>query len=818
MTNLVVVESPAKCSKIQGFLRGLGGDWKVIATMGHIRALKQHLTAVGLNTNFTPIYEWISKKSLALLKESAKSADKIFLASDDDREGEAISYSVCLLLGIDPATTPRIVFHEITERAVKSAVANPRTIDMSIVNAQQARAMLDMMIGFTISPILWKHVAPTLSAGRCQTPALKFVADREAEIHKHTNTLSWTISGLWSNATTALTSPLPHINASIDDNNTLLDEKNAMEYLYKIHSTREAIVASNVISDWSSNASPPLITSTLQQQSSAIHNISPKQTMRIAQSLYESGLITYMRTDKAVLCEEARLSASSIVREKYGEEYVKTGSSRQSALSSSIANSQEAHEAIRPTHFETQTITGDWSHQEKMVYSLIWRRAIQSVMAPSRGKSCKIQFTSVKCKDRLWTAQERTTTFRGWHVAEIGPYITDTIQWDSIISLLPGTQLVWNNIFMCPCFSRQPARYTEATLIHKMEQHGIGRPSTFSSILESIKNKGYVEIKDNDGTITTEKKYVLSSDQLKWPPCCEELVVTHGKDKNKLVPTDLGKSALAFMIQHFEDLFNDSFTAKMESRLDAISEGKEKWIDLLQDTWNKYKDRYESLMNRSGLCTTEDSYRVRTFDGGLKAIMTKNGPLLLMENEEKSEVVQSTGRKNKGGKKKGNTIFFGWPAGISFQELTKEQAIEFKDVSVVTQKDTISNTTIGKWNGRDILRKYGKFGHYALVEKTNTQQKLTASILETDTLDIIVGKLELASTCIMRRFDSYEIRKGPYGPYICKPSLKKKKFVSVPPNINIETVTESEIEAVFTAPASTNKKRRFFKKKKGSST
>ena len=345
--NLVIVESPAKCQKIQGFL---GTGWKVVASMGHILALEEDLTAVGLENDFEPRFQFMKDKAKAIaqLKEAAQGVTKVYLAADDDREGEAIAYSVALLLKLPVTTTARAVFHEITEKAVKDAVAKPRTLDMNRVYAQQARAVLDMMIGYTISPLLWKHIAHALSAGRCQTPALRLVVDKEREITNFKVSSSWRIKGQWSALTAQMSEDLE-------------DEESAQNYLENLHDVTEGIVNKADTRPWTEAAPRPLITSTLQQEASALFGSNPKRTMQTAQRLYEAGHITYMRTDMAILSEEAVTAAKGWVQKNFGIEYLGTAEPVAPATKAKKTKAkveevvekpkaQEAHEAIRPTH------------------------------------------------------------------------------------------------------------------------------------------------------------------------------------------------------------------------------------------------------------------------------------------------------------------------------------------------------------------------------------------------------------------------------------------------------------------------------------
>ena len=840
--NLVIVESPAKCSKIQGFL---GAGWRVIASMGHIRALKQELAAVGIDRDFEPTYEFMTKeksKALKALKEAAADAATVYLAADDDREGEAIAYSVCLYLKLNPRTTPRAVFHEITERAVKAAVAAPRLIDMNRVNAQQARAMLDMMIGFTMSPLLWKHVArgvsatggagcaerggfaKSLSAGRCQTPALRIVVEREDEIAAFKGSSSWRVGGEWSTAGDSRSAF--KFDAALTDE--LDGEEDALNYLEMLHGDGSSTVTSNAVKPWTASPPPPLITSTLQQQASALYGCGPKNTMKIAQRLYEAGHITYMRTDKAVLCEEAVAAAKGWIEENYGAEYVAaTGSATAAAAvpakkkkggagaaaaaaaadgKSQEPKAQEAHEAIRPTHIEilADTLPGEWSATDKKIYGLIWQRTVQSVMAPATGETCTIRFQTATDKelDFTWQASWRRTIFLGWQragkVAELDDEAagaaataeTDepaAAAWEKATRITPGTVLSWQALKAAPHETKAPGRYTEATLVRELEKYGIGRPSTFASLIAAIQDKSYVETRNIEGKQVEIKSYSLAAGA-KWPPVAATTKKTVGKEKQKLVPTELGRSALAFMLAHFEDLFDYKFTAQMEQKLDAVSEGREEWKSLLRTMWASYKERYEEL-NSGGGSVTGDSSKVRTFSGGLKAVMSKKGPLLLIE---------SAAAGGAGARAKPATVFFGWPEGASFADLTEVDARKFIDASRPTFE----------WRGKPVILAKGKFGPYAKAGDT------TASIKEGATQEEILAALDAkaagpaAAAAPLKSYKEYEVRNGPYGPYITKPALKQKKFVSLSASAleKLDSFTEKDIADLYKAGLESKKK------------
>jgi DNA topoisomerase-1 len=809
MTNLVIVESPAKCQKIQGFL---GSGWRVIASLGHIRGLEHSLDF--LTNDFEPKYEFLKEKAKAIkqLKEEATKASDVYLAADKDYEGEQIAYSVCLLLKLNPKTAKRITFTEITERAIKAAIAAPGTIDMNRVNTQQARAVLDMMIGFTMSPLLWRYVAPSLSAGRCQTPAIRLVVEREDQIAEFKASSSWRLTGQWEHPSTAF-----QFQATMEDE--LEDEESAVNYMENVHQTPCGLVVSKDIRPWQERPPEPLITSTLQQQASALYSINPKNAMKIAQRLYEAGHITYMRTDQAVISDEAKMEARKWVTENYGAEFVaaedlKTatdeGLKKRAAKKPKVAaggagavaeepKKQEAHEAIRPTHMEITTLeSADWTHYDRKVYTLIWQRAVQSVMSPAQGDVCKVKTQIADEYDDAefnWVAQWRRTTFEGWKragkVANIDDSASDddTItsdtfteaekEWQKATSMEPGDKVCWKSIKAEPKETRAQGRYTEATLVRELEKHGIGRPSTFASLLSTIQDKNYVETKDIPAKDVTVKEYSLTP--AKWPPTENNLKKKVGAEKNKLVPTDLGRSILSFILAHFEDLFNYNFTGKMEKRLDAIAEGEEPWKQVLRDMWASYKDRYETLLSKQSLKPKdgEHSAKVKEFSDGLKAVQTKKGPLLLIE----SDPVQ----------------FLGWPSGVAFDKITEEIALKFKETATVAKQ----GEQIGEWNEKPILKKKGKFGEYLQCGETSIPFKSDES------LDKTIERLEAkatGSTGPIKEFKEYSIRTGQYGPYIMKTSLKKPQFVSLPKDIDPATLTQKEVEAIFKLGLESKKK------------
>jgi DNA topoisomerase-1 len=789
MASLLIVESPAKCQKIQGFL---GPGWRVIATMGHIRSLEEDLGAVGLDRDFEPRFQFIKEKAKAIaqIKEAAAKATTVYLASDDDREGEAISYSVAILLRLDPTTTPRAVFREITASAVKAAVAAPRRIDMNRVNAQQARAVLDMMVGFTISPLLWKYVGPTLSAGRCQTPALRLIVEQEAAIRAHTTSTVWKVKGQWSSGTTPFEATL------IDE---LEDEESTENYLENIHDDAGGIVKEASTHPTTEQPPKPLITSTLQQEASATMSLQPKRTMQIAQRLYEAGHITYMRTDSAILSEEAKLAAEKWVRTAFGDEYVSSGSTApKKAAKSKSTHAQEAHEAIRPTHFELAELPADedWSAPDRRLYKLIWNRAVQSVMAAARGEQRTAEFvaTGDPC-EFIWKAVWKRQLFPGWR--RIGSAATNLDEeesdaepvaetaWKAAEKIVEGTKLKWSALEAWPHDSKPAARYSEATLVRELERKGIGRPSTFATLVGTILDKGYAEKRDTPAREVSVKKLLVKGVG-QWPPTVETSIKKVGAEKQKLAPTALGSSVLEFCLKEFDGLFNYDFTREMEARLDKIAEGKDAWKQLCRDTWNSYEDKYLALKDGQGTAAAAPA-RQRLFAGGIKAVQSKKGPLLLKEDAKNKE----------------NTVFYGWPEGKTFQAITEA------DVAAFIATKTQSQVTLGEHCGAPILKKSGPFGTYAECKGVKVPW------LPTDTEESLCAKLTAKSQSSLHILGEFEFRNGPYGVFMYKRALvgKARKFVNVPSGVDPKTLTNDAAIKIYQTGLQQKAKGQAFKKK-----
>jgi DNA topoisomerase-1 len=516
-----------------------------------------------------------------------------------------------------------------------------------------------------------------------------------------------------------------------------------------------------------------------------------------------------MRTDKAVLSEEATTEAKKWVTDNYGEEFVgdfleksPQKEEKKSRKKPKVASekkeeegdvkAQEAHEAIRPTHMEvTQLPEGDWSAYDKKVYNLIWQRTIQSVMASARGETCKVKTQIEGDEDFTWLSQWKRTTFEGWKRAGKVAQIDDDSDasedskedaWDKASKLKTGDKIKWTDMKAEPKETKAQGRYTEATLVRELEKFGIGRPSTFASLIATIQDKNYVETKNIPAKEVTVKEYTMKPSV--WPAESKELKKKVGAEKNKLVPTDLGRSVLNFMLKHFNDLFDYGFTSQMEKRLDQVAEGNEMWKQVLRDMWNSYKDRYNDLSSKQQIKSKEGetNARIKEFSNGLKAVQSKKGPLLLIEKAKKED-----------------TEFLGWPSGVAFEDMTEEVALKFKDDAAKKKR----GDEVGEWNGQAILKKTGKFGDYLQCGEVSIPYQAGEEIEKT------VERLEAkqnGGAGVIKQFKEYVVRTGQYGPYIMKTSLKKAQFVSLPKGVDTATLTEKEVDAYYKTGLESKKK------------
>ncbi len=578
--NLVIVESPAKAKTIEKFL---GKDYKVMSSYGHIRDLKKSGLSIDEKT-FEPDYEIPEdkKKVVAELKKDAKAAKKVWLASDEDREGEAISWHLCEVLGLDEEKTSRIVFHEITKPAILYAIEHPRHLDMNLVNAQQARRVLDRIVGFKLSPVLWRKVKPSLSAGRVQSVAVRLVVEREREIQAFKSEPYYRV--------TAVFTPVngdhlgTEVKAELDKRFATHEE--AVDFLNRC---KDAVftVANVSKKPLKRSPAPPFTTSTLQQEAARKLGFTVSQTMRIAQQLYENGRITYMRTDSVNLSALAINSSKEAITKLYGEPY-----STPRNFHTQSKGAQEAHEAIRPTHMENATIDG--TAQEKRLYDLIWKRSIASQMAEAQIEKTTVSI-NIGGHPEKFVARGEVIVFDGF--LKVYKESTDDEELSEEMGSLPavqvGEQLSRECIASTERFSQGPARYTEASLVHKLEELGIGRPSTYAPTISTIQQRDYVEKGDKGGK---ESKYTV--DTLKGNQIVSETKTEFtGSEKGKLIPTDIGIVVNDFLLQNFPEIMDYNFTAKVENQFDKIAEGQEEWKDMMSKFDKPFEKTVDKVMN-----------------------------------------------------------------------------------------------------------------------------------------------------------------------------------------------------------------------------
>lgn len=801
-TKLLIVESPAKCKKIQEFL---GADWRVQATMGHIRALKEELEAIGFpkggrgTPTWEPTYEPIATKrdAIASLRRAASGMD-VYLGSDDDREGEAIAWHTCAILGLNPATTPRVTFHEITAPALRAAVASPGRIDTNKFNAQQARSMLDLLIGFTLSPCLWRGVGfkAGLSAGRCQTPALRIIYDRDREIEGHAATNSWRISATTEDAIEGSTlewratgPDLPNQTAAFDLIKQLTNDPHTLTITDRTERTS------------TSQPPKPFITSSLQQEASSRMSMNPKVTMKTAQTLYEGGHITYMRTDNAILSQEAIDAASAVVRERWGEEYLasiaaaadetvtkkivkKKVTKKAAATGPEKPEAQAAHEGIRPTHMEVAALDGV-SAQEARLYELIWKRTIQSVMAPETRDVVKLTaIATVAPKALTLQTDWSQTKFAGWRMLDAERKAEEEERaaevFEARADLTADTLLDWQTFMASEVRSSPPARYTEAALIRELESRSIGRPSTYATLVETVLDRGYVEKATIAAAPVTLGLVTLEAG--KKAPKLSTRTEKAGGEKDKLRTTALGRTVIEWLLVQFGDMLDYSFTAEMEAHLDSIAKGTLAWNSVLGETWGRYSDRYLAVMDTprtpaaaadgtgAAAPVTASSKRAEYGDG-YKMVISKKGPLFVLERE---------GEK---------TRFASVPGHLSIMTATRADAE--KAFGSAAGGAGGGSDDLGTLDDKPVQRRKGPYGHYVQWGDV----RLTCR--EDETLEELTPRLQakVSGDAVDHQVGEYKIKRGPYGLYMFKmtgsatAAKKKPVFVSIPDTTEWATLT-----------------------------
>ena len=590
--NLLIVESPAKAKTIEGYL---GKDFLVKSSYGHIRDLVKTDDAIDTEDNFKQKYEVPSDKKAIVseLKKLAKSAEMVWLASDEDREGEAISWHLYETLGLKEENTKRIVFHEITKPAILKAIEAPRKIDYNLVNAQQARRVLDRLVGFELSPVLWRKVKPSLSAGRVQSVAVRLIVERERDINRFQAEPAFKIVALFLTGTTKSTrfkAELPQRFSTVEDAQSFL--KACIEADFS--------VASLETKPSKRTPSAPFTTSTLQQEASRKLGYSVARTMQVAQRLYEAGRITYMRTDSVNLSETALQAAQAEITKAYGEQYHKKRQYR-----TKNTGAQEAHEAIRPTYFETHSIDSD--HSERRLYELIWKRAIASQMSEATFEKTTAKI-DVSTRDEDLVASGEVMKFDGFLKVyfESSDEENDELEMDqSDNSLLPplerGQVLTLDSMQATERFSRPPARFTEASLVKKLEELGIGRPSTYAPTISTIQNRGYVVKEDRDGKERSYRVLSIEAGQINAQTKTE---IT-GAERNKMFPTDIGVLVNDFLVQHFNGIVDYHFTAKVEKEFDEIAQGYKEWTEMLTNFYGPFHAEVQNTLDNADRATHE---------------------------------------------------------------------------------------------------------------------------------------------------------------------------------------------------------------------
>ena len=757
--NLVIVESPAKAKTIEKYL---GSDYIVKSSFGHIRDLPKKGLSIDKEKNFEPSYEISEdkKKVVAELKKLAKTAE-VWLASDEDREGEAIAWHLCHALGLEPAKTKRIVFHEITKPAIENAVKNPRVVDINLVDAQQARRVLDRLVGYELSPVLWKKVQAGLSAGRVQSVAVRLIVEREREIENFKSSSKFKVYGHFDVngeiLRAELTKPLSTEDEVKDFLNSVIGSSYTVEELSKKPGTR--------------NPSAPFTTSSLQQEASTKLGFSVKQTMTLAQRLYENGHITYMRTDSTNLSETSLNAAQVFISKEYGQKYYE-----KRIYKTKNSSAQEAHEAIRPTDFYIQ-IAGDDELQKKL-YQLIWRRTLASQMSSAQIERSEIVINISK-SDKKLASKGEILTFDGY-LKVYGGGKDDTI----LPNVSRGQNLPLDHIRALEVFDKPPARFSEASLVRRLEELGIGRPSTYAPTISTVLARGYVEKSDSEGVERKLRNIVLKNDKISG----EETSEVTGVERSKLFPTHLADITTDFLVEHFTSIVDYDFTANAEKDLDKIADGERVWQDVIKDF---YKD-FAPLVEKSADVSRAETSKARILGDDPKtgkvifARYGKYGPML-QKGETESE---------------DKPAFAPLPEGSTIKTVTFEQALEMFKLP----------REVGKTpDGKPMMTNIGRFGPYVQVDKLYVSIKPhdPLTITYDEALEFYNKKLEQEANKYIVQFKSgISIVNGPYGPYI----TDGKKNARISKNTDPKSIDEKTAKALL-EKAPIRKKRTIRRKK-----
>ena len=761
--NLVIVESPAKAKTIQKFL---GSDYKVMSSFGHIRDLHKKTFSIDVENGFKPLYEIPEDKEdqVKKLKNEAAQADVVWLASDEDREGEAIAWHLFEVLGLSPDNTRRIVFHEITEPAILEAIKHPRSIDLNLVDAQQARRVLDRIVGFELSPVLWRKIMPGLSAGRVQSVAVRLVAEREKEIKDFKSEPYYRISAHFAKG------DAEGSEFSAELNRHLADHDAATSFLEDCKQAQFQ-VADVTVKPLKRTPAPPFTTSTLQQEAARKLGLSVKQTMRLAQRLYEEGLITYMRTDSVNLSNLALGTISKEIKENIGERYLKVRHYRTTSK-----GAQEAHEAIRPTYISNHTITG--TPQEKKLYDLIWKRTIASQMADAELEKTTASI-SVSGRDEVFVAEGEVVKFDGF----LKVYFESTddnqaneksnaafSEMHTLPALARGEQFNAMTVTATQRYTQQPNRYTEASLVRRLEELGIGRPSTYAPIISTIQERNYVEKGEDKGQKREYEIITLKGGKITTGKKSE----LYGVEKGKLIPTDVGMVVNDFLVKYFPSIMDYNFTAKVENEFDEVAKGNVVWNKEIADF---YEGFHPNISKVSSL-RLEHKVGERTLGNDPKTglpVMVKigrYGPLVQMGSADNDTKPR----------------FASLQKGQSIETLTLEEAVKLFELP----------RDLGEFEGSEVTIGVGHYGpyvkHNGKYASIPSEISPTAITLE-EAIELIKAQREAEAKKVLKTFDEepeLKVMNGRYGPYI----VYKKQNVKIPKGKDAESLTLEECREI----------------------
>ena len=778
--NLLIVESPAKAKTIEKIL---GEDFEVKSCYGHIRDLRKEEMGIDVNNNYQPSYIVPEDKEKVVkeLRQLAKKSGEVWLATDEDREGEAISWHLCEVLGLDPLKTKRIVFHEITKPAIQSAVGNPRTVDMNLVNAQQARRILDRIVGFELSPVLWRKmsVKNNLSAGRVQSVAVRIIAEREREINAFTPVSTFRIEGLFT----------------ANDNSGKPVTFAAEGKKYQNQETAQAFLESCLNADYAvsdiqvkpgrKTPPAPFTTSTLQQEASRKLGYSVARTMILAQKLYENGRITYMRTDSVNLSETAMTDISGQINQQYGKKYLQTRK-----FKNKNESAQEAHEAIRPTYMENTTIEDS---ETRRLYDLIWKRTMASQMSDAELEKTTAKIRISTNKEDL-TAQGEVLKFDGFLKVYIEDRDDDDVteeehQQGMLPPLSVNQKLPLKEMKATERFSRPLPRYTEASLVKKLEELGIGRPSTYAPTISTILKRGYVEKRDKEGVKRDFR--ILKLKENKITSVVEQ--ENTGAEKSKLFPTDLGLVVTDFLKQYFDDIMDYNFTARIEEEFDEVATGKLKWNKMIDDFYNPFKKDVEDTIENAERVKGERELGTDPVSGKrVVARMGRYGPMVQIGEVNDEEKPKFAKLKNT----------------QSIETISYDEAMELFKLP----------RNLGQFEDTDVTVNIGRFGPYIAHDKkfySLGKEFDPYTITLEEATPIVVEKRAAKEERTIKVFEKEKIQllKGPYGPYI-KQGLRNYKIPKEQQE-NVAALTIDEVKKMI-EDGKANPPKKSYRKKKGS--